>query len=259
LPRLQSTPNKMVVTQAFVTLQSELNTITTWISFTHSMAKDIDKRAKIAARALSTSELIGPEELARYKNILDEKTGTAEKAFNRYRQFNRKVVFVLAVDAFLRYLSDLLKVIHHDFPAILKTDDKIAFKEIVNFDRMNDLTDFLIERRITDLAFKSFGDLQKELRDRTGFDISPKPYRRNKISDLIEMRNLFVHAGGVVGHRYIRRVRKSTERIGDVLDVQDPVRYIFYLRIVAAEIDSRAIQKFKIRKRSLVRGSLSNG
>jgi hypothetical protein len=141
--------------------------------------------------------------------------------------------------------------VHKDYPDILKTDDKISFKEIFNFDKISELTDFLIERRITDLAFKSFSDLQKELRDRTGFDISPKIFRRNLISDLIEKRNLFVHVRGVVGHRYLRRVRKSQEKLGDVLDVNDPIRYLNYLRMVAKDIDSRAIKKFKLRKRSL--------
>ncbi len=75
------------------------------------------------------------------------------------------------VDNFLAYITDLLALIYHHRPEMLKSSEKVEVKFIMQFLSMDDLINALAEKRVQELSYKSFQDLHDYLSSKIGLPL----------------------------------------------------------------------------------------
>lgn len=220
------------------------------INFSFDLAKKADETVKIASKALLPIHN-NPEEREYYERSSKE----GANAVNKFREFAplfREIVLCRSIDNFLAYISNLLIVMHRSKHELLRSDEKISYQDILAAETREELIDMLIERRVINLGYKGFVELNDELNKRFKIKICETKSDLKKINELIETRNLFVHAGGVVNRQFLRKVPDSNERIGEKIDLTERViDDVSFLSNISIKFDARVIRKFKIKETTL--------
>jgi hypothetical protein len=210
-------------------------------------ARQIDDMRLTAAKALASGQPANSTYAQRLKEMESKKVGAAQKELQRHSGFNNRMAYQLAYNAFQTYLSSLIKQIYNVKKEMLNSKDKVSFKEIISFSRMNDLIEYLIDKRINDLTFKSISELNSDFYDRYGFKFFDSPLRISTISKIAQRRNLLVHSNGIVNHGYIERTSDKRAKLGKSVPLHNASTLITYLLRVAVEIDLRARSKFGLK------------
>lgn len=248
-------------TTALAQLVADLEEIILFVAVTRDHADRVDEMRKIAAKALAGVDGEGSENAIRWEGMKKEAPGPAVKKLQEFVDLQRKTTFASGVDAFLSYVANLLKIIHLTRPEMLRTEEKVSFSEISQFSRMKDLTDYLIDKRVMDLTFKSIHQLQQEIETRHGFRLMRNRRSLDLVARYIEKRNLLIHNGGIVNRRYLQRTGDSRQKLGESIRLGSPIDVLSHLQLVARSADARAIEKFKIRRTHLaqIKSRFSNG
>lgn len=223
----------------------EIEEIYSWIIFTHELALGSDRVKIAAAKALSEGSGATDIDRKRFEDLL-KNPHTVTAQHRRYRSLNHRIFLTYIVDAFLCYIADLLKVVHFKIPEIIGTNEKISYADVISFTNYSDLTAHLIEKRVTNLTFLSFRELDRELREKLSFALAPKTTTLIRLNKLIEIRNLFVHNRGIVNSRYCQRTTDTKTKIGEKVILPNAVRASQHIIAVSYDIDRRAISKFKL-------------
>jgi len=138
------------------------------------------------------------------------------------------------VDAFQKYLVDVIREILHSKPALLSTrQQSLTLEELLKYENIEALVHDVIERKVNAMSYEGFTELDKWCAER-GIEIKISNARRARIIELIATRNIIAHNRGRVDERYARIVRGSKFQIGTsrVLDVD----YFFDASSVLSDI-----------------------
>lgn len=241
--RLSKSPYRCTV--PFFEFRSNYHELFLFIATISEHANIIDRNRKVAVEALASGGT--KTDLDNWERVKLEKTGPANSALKSTLDLQRKIVFVQAVDYFLVYISELLKILHRSHPAMLKTDEKITYSEITEFSRMIDLVDYMIDKKVQDLSFKSLSQLSKEVKNKHGFDLFRSPLSLQLASMHVEKRNILVHNNGIVNRRYIERTGSRLPE-GSKIPLARIFDAIVHLEMLGKSIDCRAREKFKIKR-----------
>jgi len=130
-----------------------------------------------------------------------------------------ELVFQRFVDNFITYISDLLTVVFTARPEMLKSDEKISVKEVLEYETRSDLIAILTERKITALSFKGLTDLSEEVSKKHGVVLFATAGELASAAILVEKRNLIAHNRAIVNRRYLERVPFPSEKIGERLSL----------------------------------------
>ena len=164
---------------------------------------------------------------------------------------NAVVAMVSMYDA---YLSSLLKVIYSDMPQLLNQSQKdFKLNNILLYKDFDELKEVVTEDEIESLLRKSHVDQLKWLEGKldmplTGFKALPL------FVELMERRNLFVHANGVVSRHYFEACEKYNVEIdkelslGKQLDATDDYVFKSYAILFQTGIMLGFVIWHKIRK-----------
>jgi hypothetical protein len=155
------------------------------------------------------------------------------------------LAFCRFVDQFLIYISDLLTVIFTMRPQMIKVNESITVEFALQFSTRDELLAALTERQVIELSFKGMLELNKYLDSRYSFSLFDDKPSLDRITALIERRNLFTHNRGVVNRRYLERVLGADEELGEVL-VLNPIQVISdmgFLVGAVMDIDHKAQEK----------------
>jgi hypothetical protein len=113
---------------------------------------------------------------------------------------------------------------------------------------MPDLLVDLVDRKVTDLSYGGFAEMEKWCGNKLGLPIAKDEEQRNALIELIETRNVFIHNRGKIGAKYIRNVTNTSFVKG-----QDRIIYLEYfadvIRILGAcalTLDEKVAAKFSI-------------
>ena len=205
----------------------------------------------IAAKALAHGQPEDSDEVKKWTAIENQKMGSARQILGKHAKFNNKMAYQLVYNAFQSYLAALIKQIYNRQKNMLNLKDKVSFKEIIQFSRMNDLTSYLIDKRINDLTFQSIQDLNLDFYEKYGFKFFETQLRTQTISRIAQRRNLLVHNNGIVNHGFIERTGDRRSKVGQHVKLCLATTLIEYLQEVAVDIDRRARTKFGLAAVSL--------
>lgn len=119
----------------------------------------------------------------------------------------------------------IMREIAARFPdAIFGKDKTVAVRDLVKFDSINDLKEFVVADELDKVQRENFEYQIKWIIQKVGMDdFTPHYDGWQKILELFERRNLFIHANGIINEHYIRArdkykfVEAKQSKIGDEL------------------------------------------
>jgi hypothetical protein len=173
-----------------------------FVAFVATVSKRADEVRRLAHEALQFGQ---PED----EREEESEDASAVAAFRRYRSLLLETVLTRAVDNYLGYVSELLALAFLTKPEMLRSDETVPVRLVLEHDTMGDLIEDLAERRVERLAYQSLRDLSQYLRERVGFDLFGSDEHFEGAARLVELRNLVVHNRGVV-NRTFEPARRDT-------------------------------------------------
>jgi len=129
---------------------------------------------------------------------------------------------------------------------MLISEEKVSYKEILEYDTKTELIAFITERKVLALSFKGLRELSEDLEEKYGVMIFSKAEDLDRAAILVEQRNLIVHNQGIVNQRYLNRVSSTTLKLGEALTLDHD--YVFKEQLFLAEVvkgfNMRTLAKF---------------
>ena len=174
----------------------------------------------------------------------------------RYGRFVMEMLLVRATDNFLTYIAELLALVFTTRPETLKSNEMVRLEEILQHSTMEDLVQYLAERRVERLSYQGMKDLQKDLADRLGFELFLSDESLSRAIRIIEVRNLIVHNRGIVNRLFQTRTGDSTVAIGSPVKINlrnTMIEDLDFLAKSVVEMDERAAVKFGLHRSRLLK------
>lgn len=218
-----------------------------FLFFTANLAATQDERRLIAARALAKG---GSPEYQRHLEIVESNKDATVKRLKNFSAFNSGNATIRLVDNFLCYISELIQVCMKSRPDVLKSAETVKIEEVLRYDSIDDLVEFLIERKINELSYKGAKELNQFCSDRLGMSIWDNADEEGLVIVAIELRNILIHNRSIVNKLFLRRLKgvtcpfrlESGKRFQ--LDFDELVIIANNMITVARRLDGRAATKF---------------
>lgn len=163
------------------------------------------------------------------------------------RQNFSEILLSRHVDNFLTYLSSVLFESFIENPFLLKSNEKIDIKTILDQPTVEDIVRVIAEKKVESLAYSSFSDLSSYIHDKLSIAIADSS-DYHAIVESIEDRNIIVHNRCTINSRYALRTKCDLEMIGlkRQLDISDIERKSMLLGYTAKSFDARLRRKIRI-------------
>lgn len=192
--------------------QSSTDTLNLFLFLFDSLAK-MDKLAKGLVQA-------DPELAAEFQPDPDFPTlGPYGVTLKKYSQPFLQMLVCRLVDNFSTYLSEVIREVLHAKPEILRSGEQVRVDYVLKFSSLEELTADLIDRKVADLSYRGFAELEKWFTEKLGVSLVDSESRRRDLIEVIETRNVFVHNRGIVGPKYCRNVPDSPFSLGQARTV----------------------------------------
>jgi hypothetical protein len=226
-----------------------------FVSYITTTATSADEMRRTAAEALAEGERLAGGDPSKY--TLDKET-MALAALRRHAQLLLQLAYSRAVDNYLAFLSELLRLLYSERPETLRArldegrrgagTEAVPLELVLEHSTMDDLIGSLVERRVTELSFKGVGTLADYLAARLKFDLFCDESHLRRVVKIVELRNLIVHNRAVVNRLYKQRVPESDYPLGHaiVLDVSEFGADLLFAAESVVDIDERAVQKWSL-------------
>lgn len=222
------------------------NTCDLWLFyFVNDLALRRDFVSHIAQQGLEGKQdykTQTPEELAKTT------PGPSTIALRQSRQEMLEMFVSRAVDNFEVYLVSMVRLVLHKEPRILSDrKQELTLGQILKFETIEALSREIIEGKLNALSYEGFGELEAWCTQRSIPLVVPHG-QRERIVELIALRNIIVHNRGYVDERYRTAVSSSSTRLGDKreIDVDDLSGAIALLNTVVRSTDAAIAGKFRL-------------
>ncbi len=187
------------------------------------------------------------------QNTEENKTNQQTQFYNRwigYSQLFLQMIICRLVDNYSSYLSDVIREIIPSKPEILKSGEQVKLDYILQFDTMSDFLTDLTERKVTNLSYSGFLEIEKWCVDKLGLSLVENDDERNNLIELIETRNIFVHNRGKIGDKYIKNVSNTDFILGQerIIDLDYLIRVIPLVLGCGLKFDEKIAAKFSLSK-----------
>ncbi len=118
----------------------------------------------------------------------------------------RQGVLVYLVTYFEMLLGDLLRIYFCLFPGKLSKEKTFRYEDILRLETLGAITQQAISDEVNDILRLGYKDVPNAFSKKTGIDISEVKAYSNKLIELFERRNVFVHNSGRIDSRYMKKV-----------------------------------------------------
>ena len=118
----------------------------------------------------------------------------------------RQGILVYLVTYFEMLLGDLLRTHYALFPGKLSKEKTFKYEDILRLETLDAITQQAIADEVDDLLRSGYKDLPNAFAKRTGIDTGEVKAHSNRMIELFERRNIFVHNSGRIDNRYIKKV-----------------------------------------------------
>jgi len=178
--------------------------------------------------------------------IRPEETNAPVPGLEKYLPLICEMTFQRNVDNFLTSISDILTIVFTVRPEMLTSEEKLTYKEVLEYETKQELIAALAERKVMDLSFKGLKELAEYLSAKHGFVLFEQAADLERAAILVEKRNLLAHNRGYVNKRYLTRVKGAKEKLGERLNID--ARHVFDEQLFLArsngEMQKGALQRF---------------
>ena len=215
-----------------------------YIGFISHLALQTDETAQIAIEALYRDK--NPQ---KYKKELEQiKKRGATKTLRLFKHFILEMALCRAVDNYLCYMSDLLAIIIMKRPEILRSSEIVKLDFILGFSDMKALISDLAEKKVNHLSYQGMRDLYTYMNEKLGFQIFQDEDQKERAVKIIEIRNLIVHARGIVTKIFKHKVPNFNLKLGKKIElsVTQTFNDVNFFSECVLYADEVAIKKFKL-------------
>jgi uncharacterized protein YutE (UPF0331/DUF86 family) len=181
-------------------------------------------------------------------NVLKNDIKTNLFDANSYERIFGQMTLCRYVDNFLCYLKDVLVEVVNKQPNILKSSETEKLEDILSFESIEELREFIIEKKLKTLFYKNIDDINKFFTDKLGMDILGDS--KDELNLLIKQRNVIVHNRAKINDELLALVPQYENHFGEQLIFKyDKLEHILlFLNNLAVDIDTKLIDKFKLEK-----------
>jgi hypothetical protein len=209
---------------------------------TIELALRADYVSHVAHAALSAKERKAqtPAELAQ------KAPGPVIQQLRKDAQALIEMVLTRLVDHFTTYLSEVLREALRARPEMLRSQEQVRVDYVLQFATMEDLREDMVDRKVLELSYLGFADLEAWCTTRMGIQLAPDATVRGALVELLESRNLIVHNRSRVGSKYLRLVPNTQFRLGELraLDVEALIASYKLLLELVKYVDEAIARKF---------------
>ena len=240
--------DKQLCSKALYVFLKEYNETIEYFLTIIGMAAKMDEIRTAAAKALSD-----------YNNEKEELRTELENnsAMNRIRKYEIIQMNQLVnstVNNFLSYLSDFIQLAIRENPEILKSQETIKIEEILSFRSYNEILDYIIDKKLTDLSYQGIDKIQEYISNRLGIREFCTSEQKKILKITIESRNIISHNRGIINDIFLSRTN-SHERFkfqkGEKLNLRlDDFEFLALNCLnVTFSIDQIICEKFRIKRK----------
>lgn len=240
--------DKQLCSKALYVFLKEYNETIEYFLTIIGMAAKMDEIRTAAAKALSD-----------YNNEKEELCTELENnsAMNRIRKYEIIQMNQLVnstVNNFLSYLSDVIQLAIRENPEILKSQEAIKIEEILSFRSYNEILDYIIDKKLTDLSYQGIDKIQEYISNRLGIREFCTSEQKKILKITIESRNIISHNRGIINDIFLSRTN-SHERFkfqkGEKLNLRlDDFEFLALNCLnVTFSIDQMICEKFRIKRK----------
>lgn len=176
-----------------------------------------------------------------------EKSGSVVDDFKQHKQVFFEIILARHVENYLVYVSTLLYEIFIQRPETLKSSEKIDIETVLSHTNLESLIHSLAEKKVNELSYKSFIDLNKYFFDK--FRLSLVESEEMKyINDAIETRNLIVHNRTIINKRYLQKTGRTdlSTRCFRKLNNDEIENFVILMKNSVIRTDKEAITLLKL-------------
>ncbi len=173
----------------------------------------------------------------------------ASRKLGMYYRLMTEMALSRAVDSYLTYLSELLSLIFRASPGSLRSSEEVKLDFVLAHPTRAGLIKAIIDRKVNQLSYQGMRSLSEFLSRRLGFELFQDKHSLERAVLLVEVRNLIVHARGIVNDTFIQRVAKPPVPRGKQMrfTINDVQAHIAFLAGSVSDIEGRAHDKFGIK------------
>lgn len=166
----------------------------------------------------------------------------------KYSQPFLQMLVCRLVDNYTTYLSELIREVLHSKPEILRSAEQVRVDYVLRFSSVEELTADLIDRKVADLGYVGFAELEKWFGDKLGVSLIDSESQRADLVEVIETRNVFVHNRGIVGPKYCRNVPNCSFSPGEerTIDLNYLMHTFEVILVCGDTLDERVGAKFSL-------------
>jgi len=224
--------------------------------FMIELAHKADDTRVTAAKALIHSLADDDPDRARFEEVISKPDMIAKRLAD-FRRVTSENLVNNTVNAFNRYISDAVQACILKQPRILSSEDVVPVKSIIGMSDMKDVIRVLVERRVNKLSYGSLSDLSEYVAKHLGVSLFQDAEQEAWVRLAIEVRNINVHAGGIVNavfHDRVKDTRGESFVIGKRHHTDWDLYSSFAMNLVrtAHEFDDAITKKFKLVRKKRV-------
>jgi len=138
------------------------------------------------------------------------------------------------------FLTDSVRTICMQRPAVLKSDKKIDWKTLIELGDWDCILSQMIEKYVYEFGWASISDITDSMRKRLGLPICIDPDTIDRIQAAELLRHLLVHTAGRVSSEYLARSGRTDLVLGQRVTIGTEIVHPLYLdlRCLALEVYS---------------------
>lgn len=211
--------------------------------------------AAFVANKILQKEIPYPKNFDPYIPLPDN-PGPHLRQFNRVQKALTEMIFIRLADNFTTYLLDVVAECVRAKPLALKsTKDQISTDVILDFETMEELREYLIQRKLISFAYLGLDKQLNWLSERLGVaDLNERECFPSLI-DLVEARNCLVHGRGKIGEKYVQMLAPygGSAEVGQTVNLS--MNDLFIAAKAGEEfvtyLDKMLLEKFNLRAADL--------
>ena len=223
-----------------------------WADTNHLLAFVLYMVAHIEESSQTIRRFLGKLESSQARGEKD-RGKTPRDLLTHHRQLIAELLLTRHIDNLQTYLSSLLHEVLLGKPELLRSNEKVDVREVLEQESLDDVIRLIAERKVQSLTYESFSKVCSYFMDRTGlilFHEEDLPI----IIEAIETRNICAHNGCVINKRYVARTQKSIELLGTrrQISMGEVEALAILLGRAVSRLDKFAAEKFDLETGSFV-------
>ena len=169
---------------------------------THQTSASDNLTRKVAALI----ENLGYDEYSDLLVNIKSNPELSSKKLSSFSTYQSQMMMIRLIDNFNCYLSDILQITLKKQPDALKSNETVKVEDILKFNNHSDLVNFLINRKLNNLAYGGLREVEQFISSRFNIELFENENERENMILAYEIRNINTHNRGIVNEIFLSRI-----------------------------------------------------